>query len=114
MTFQAVAPVDELTDDAALAVEVESAGGDEVPVAIIQIDNELFAVHDECSHGKVRLSEGDVDARKCVIECWLHGSAFDLRTGAAKTLPATQPIATYPCKIDEGQVWVDVDEPTNA
>lgn len=113
MSFQVVADVAELVADAALALDVSSAAGQDVAVAIVQIGDELFAVEDQCSHAQVRLSEGDVDVRKCAIECWLHGASFDLRTGAVKTPPATAPIKTYPCKIDDGQVWVDVDEPSN-
>ena len=57
-----------------------------------------YAVHDKCSHADVSLSEGEVDG--CTLECWLHGSRFDLRTGEPTGLPATEPVAVYPVKID--------------
>ena len=46
---------------------------------------------------------------ECEIECWKHGSAFSLETGEALTLPATQPVPTYPVRIDDGDVYVEVD-----
>ena len=52
-------------------------------------DGELFAVDDRCSHADVSLSEGEVEG--CLIECWLHGSQFDLRTGQPTCLPANAP-----------------------
>ena len=57
-------------------------------------DGEVYAVHDECSHADVALSEGEVEG--CTIECWLHGSRFDLRTGQPTGLPATEPVPVYP------------------
>jgi 3-phenylpropionate/trans-cinnamate dioxygenase ferredoxin subunit len=85
--------------------------GSEFEVALVRIGEEVFAIRDECSHAKVRLSEGDVDTAACAIECYLHGSMFDLRTGAALNLPATRPIPVYPCVIEDGFVLVDIDNP---
>ena len=64
----------------------------------------VHAVQDECTHGSVSLSEGEVEG--CTIECWLHGSRFDLRSGAPLTPPATSPLRVYPVKIDDGDVYV--------
>ena len=60
------------------------------------------------------LSEGEVD--DCSIECWMHGSRFDLRTGAPSALPATRPIPVYRLTVDGDDVLVDVstDEPSDA
>ena len=63
-------------------------------------------VSDICSHQDVSLSEGEVD--DCAIECWLHGSRFDLRTGAPSALPATRPIPVYRLEVRADDVWVDV------
>ncbi len=53
---------------------------DGTPVAIVHgEDDEFYAAYDECSHAAVALSEGEVEG--CTLECWLHGSRFDLRTG---------------------------------
>ena len=60
---------------------------------------ELFALSDVCSHAEVPLSEGEVYDR--TVECWLHGSWFDLRTGAPTGPPATEPVPVYPVKVSE-------------
>jgi len=67
----------------------------------------VFAVDDICSHAEVSLSEGDVEDGR--VECWLHGSRFDLRTGKATSLPATEPIAVFPVKVEGDEVLVDVE-----
>ena len=65
-----------------------------VAVAVVHtVDGDIFAVSDTCTHADVSLSEGEVD--DCAIECWLHGSRFDLRTGAPSGPPATAPLQTY-------------------
>ena len=101
MTFQRACSLSELVDSVPLRVEVDG-----LDVAMVKHDDEVFAIEDECSHAAVALSEGDVD--DCTIECWLHGSRFDLRTGEPTSLPATTPIAVYPVKIDGGDVFVSV------
>ena len=81
---------------------------DGVPVAVVRTEGEVFAIHDVCSHANVALSEGEVDDQ--TIECWLHGSRFDLVTGAPTGLPATKPVPVYPVKIDGDDVLVAVKE----
>ena len=77
-----------------------------VPVAVVRSDGEVYAVHDVCSHANVALSEGEVE--DATIECWLHGSRFDLVTGAPTGLPATKPIAVYAVQLDGEDVLVSV------
>ncbi|MDP9444214.1 MAG: non-heme iron oxygenase ferredoxin subunit [Actinomycetota bacterium] len=96
----------EIPPGGVLAVEVDG-----VDVALVRCDDEVFAIRDECSHASVPLSEGDVDG--CEIECWLHGSMFDVRTGKPTNLPATEPVSTYPCTVDGDAVYVDVHHPLN-
>jgi 3-phenylpropionate/trans-cinnamate dioxygenase ferredoxin subunit len=91
--FVRVATLGELEEDTPKRVELEG-----VPIALVRTEGEVFAVNDICSHANVSLSEGEVE--DCQIECWLHGSAFDLRTGKPSGLPATRPIPVYPVKID--------------
>lgn len=67
-------------------------------------DGSVHCIDDECTHGKVSLSEGEVEG--CQIECWLHGSRFDLRTGAPSGLPATVPVVVHTVKVEDGQVHV--------
>jgi 3-phenylpropionate/trans-cinnamate dioxygenase ferredoxin subunit len=85
---------------------------DGTPVAVVRgEDGQLHAVGDTCSHAEVSLSEGEVE--DCSIECWLHGSRFDLVTGEPTSLPAILPIPVYPLTVDGDDVLVDVSCPTN-
>jgi nitrite reductase/ring-hydroxylating ferredoxin subunit len=70
-------------------------------VLLAKVDDAVFAVSDICTHSEVSLSEGDIEG--CAIECWLHGSSFDLRTGAASGPPATADLQTYKVVIEEDQ-----------
>ena len=82
-----------------------------VAVAIVRTDDGVFAINDRCSHADVSLSDGEIDG--CAIECWLHGSAFDLRTGVPLSLPAIVPVATYPVRVTgEGDAAVVEIDPT--
>jgi 3-phenylpropionate/trans-cinnamate dioxygenase ferredoxin subunit len=81
---------------------------DDVPISLVRDDGEVFAIYDVCSHEEVSLSEGEVDDH--TIECWLHGSRFDLRTGQPTGLPATKPVPVYPVKIEGDEVFVAVEE----
>ena len=95
--------VADLADDSAISVELDG-----VPVCIAKSEGEVFAIHDVCSHADIPLSEGDV----CdgTVECWLHGSRFDLRSGRPSGLPATRPVPVYPVKIDGDDVYVAVGD----
>ena len=104
--LQRAAALDEVPENGALAVEVDG-----VEIALVRTADEVFAIHDECSHASIPLSEGEVEG--CEIECWLHGSMFDLRTGKPTNLPATEPVNIYPCKVDGDAVYVDVHHPLN-
>ena len=66
---------------------------DGVAVAVVRIDDEIFAIADKCSHADVSLSDGVVWCETKQLECIKHGSAFNLVTGVPDTLPATQPVA---------------------
>lgn len=80
---------------------------DGIPVAVVRDeDGDVHAIGDTCTHADVSLSEGEVE--DCSIECWLHGSRFDLRTGEPTSLPAIRPVPVYPVTIDGGDVLVDV------
>ncbi|MBK6012295.1 non-heme iron oxygenase ferredoxin subunit [Streptomyces sp. MBT53] len=77
-----------------------------VPVSLVLTEREVFAIHDVCSHSAVSLSEGEVDG--FTVECWLHSSRFDLRTGHPLDRPATRPVPVYPVRIEDGDVHVQV------
>jgi 3-phenylpropionate/trans-cinnamate dioxygenase ferredoxin subunit len=85
---------------------VQAKIGDKMVAIVRDSAGDIHAIDDTCSHANVSLSEGDVE--DAVIECWLHGSRFDLRTGEPTGPPATTPIAVYPVKIDGDDVFVSV------
>ncbi|MBT0995307.1 non-heme iron oxygenase ferredoxin subunit [Cellulomonas sp. DKR-3] len=92
-----------------LRVELEGEAGP-VEVAMVRDEaGELHAISDVCSHGAVSLSDGEVE--DCTIECWLHGSRFDLRSGKPLGPPAVTPVPVYPVTVDGERVLVDVDAP---
>ena len=92
-----------------LKVELEAETGT-VEVALVRAeDGELHAISDVCSHGAVSLSDGEVEGS--TVECWLHGSKFDLRTGEPLSPPAVRPVPVYPVTVDGERVLVDVDGP---
>ena len=106
MAFERACALSDVPGDEALAVTV---GAHEI--AIARHDDEVFAVDNTCSHAAVALSEGEVE--DCTVECWLHGSRFDLRTGKPTGLPATEPIATFPVEVRAGDVYVDTKTTLN-
>jgi len=73
------------------SVRVVEVAGE--PVAVANTDQGVFAIADTCSHAEVSLAEGELNG--CLLECWMHGSAFDLRTGQPTSPPAVRPVATY-------------------
>jgi 3-phenylpropionate/trans-cinnamate dioxygenase ferredoxin subunit len=90
---------------------VISAEVEGTPVAVVHAeDDQFYAVYDECSHAQVALSEGEVDG--VTLECWLHGSRFDLRTGKPSGPPATEPVPVYPVEVRDGDVYVSLN-PSN-
>jgi 3-phenylpropionate/trans-cinnamate dioxygenase ferredoxin subunit len=99
--FMRACALSELPETGAVGVEI--AG---VPVAVVRTGDEVFALHDVCSHEEVPLSEGEVYDH--TVECWLHGSCFDLRTGKPTGPPATKPVAVYPVTIDGDDVLVEL------
>jgi nitrite reductase/ring-hydroxylating ferredoxin subunit len=79
---------------------------DDVPVAIFNVDGRFFAVDDTCTHQEASLSEGDLDIDRCAVECPLHGSAFDLRTGEVLSLPAVEPVRVHRVEVHDGALLV--------
>jgi 3-phenylpropionate/trans-cinnamate dioxygenase ferredoxin component len=98
-------PLDEIEPGTVRRVDV---GGS--PVAVVRIDDEVYAIGDVCSHANVSLSEGEVWADERELECPKHGSTFDLKTGEPVTLPATQPVPVYAVEVADGVVTVTVEE----
>ena len=80
---------------------------DGVPVAVVRIEDEVFAIADTCSHADISLSLGMVWCETKQIECIKHGSAFNLVTGQPDTFPATQPVAVYSVSVVNDEVIVE-------
>ena len=104
MSYQRVCSIADVALDSAISVEI---GRNDV--AIVHSNGRFYAIADECSHASIPLSEGDVGDGE--IECYLHGSRFDLATGEPLGLPATEPVAVYPCQVSGNDVLVDVTSP---
>ena len=103
MAFVDVAPVDELPPG---SVKIVRAG--QVAVGVYNLGGEYYAIEDRCSHDDGPLAEGDFDAEDAVVVCPRHGSRFDIRTGRPLTLPAYEPVETFPVTVEDGWVKVDV------
>ena len=80
-----------------------------VPVAVVRIGDDLYAIGDTCSHAEVSLSEGELLCEERELECWKHGSSFSLITGEPLTLPATQPVPVFVVRVVDGNVHIDVE-----
>jgi 3-phenylpropionate/trans-cinnamate dioxygenase ferredoxin component len=106
MSFERVCALSEVPEGGALRVELA-----DIDVAVVRFEGRLYACEDVCSHAEVPLSEGDVEdiGGAPTIECWLHGSAFDLRTGEPTNLPATEPVSVYPVRVEGEDVYVDTE-----
>jgi 3-phenylpropionate/trans-cinnamate dioxygenase ferredoxin subunit len=93
--------LDDLPDVGAIQVII----GGEMIAVVRDEAGDVHAISDMCTHATVPLSEGEVE--DCTIECWLHGSRFDLRTGEPTGLPAITPVDVYPVTIEGDDVYVD-------
>lgn len=81
----------------------------ETPIAIFAVDGELYAIGDTCTHEDFSLADGEV-MDDCTVECALHGSRFDLRTGNALGLPATGSVGSYPVWVEDGIIKLEVPD----
>ncbi len=106
MSYERVCSRSDIPEEGVLAVEVDGE-----PVAVVRSGGEVFAISDICSHADVPLSDGEVG--DCEIECWLHGSRFDLRTGKPTGPPASVAVPVYPVQVTDGDVLVDVSTTLN-
>ncbi len=97
--FRQACLLDDVPEPGSLRVEF-----DDIDVAIVRSDGDVYAIEDVCSHAEVALSEGEVEG--CTIECWMHGSRFDLRSGAPTGPPATEPVDVFDVQVTNGVVYV--------
>jgi 3-phenylpropionate/trans-cinnamate dioxygenase ferredoxin component len=98
-----VMKTDELSSGEARRVDVDGHR-----IAVVRVGDGWYAIGDRCSHADYSLSEGDVWADECEIECPKHGSTFSLVTGEPQTLPATQRVPVYEIRVDGDEVKVVV------
>ena len=75
-------------------------------IALCNVDGELYAIDDVCTHDGASLDQGELDGYH--IECPRHGARFDVRTGAVVVLPAVVPVGTYPIRVVGDEVQVKV------
>lgn len=78
-------------------------------IAMFRIENDVYAIGDRCSHAEASLAEGELWDTS--VECPRHGSEFDLRTGEPHALPATEPVPVYEVSIEDGTVYVELENP---
>jgi 3-phenylpropionate/trans-cinnamate dioxygenase ferredoxin subunit len=79
-----------------------------VPIALVKDSaGAIHALGDTCSHGEISLSEGFVEGD--TLECWAHGSKFELATGKPQNFPAFEPVPVYQVTITDGEVFLDPD-----
>lgn len=100
--FVKVAAVADIPAGTARCVEVNGKR-----VAVFHVAGEFYAIDDRCSHAEASLSEGTIDGDR--VECPRHGAWFNIKTGAALSLPALMPVATYRVKVVDEEVYVSVD-----
>ena len=93
-----VCPLDDLPPGEAVRVEAD------VPLAVFNVDGELFAVDDTCTHQDASLADGYLEG--CWVECPLHASTFDLRTGAVSGPPAKTGVRTHAVHVVDGMIRV--------
>ncbi|MCC7083635.1 MAG: non-heme iron oxygenase ferredoxin subunit [Pirellulales bacterium] len=103
--FKPVAHAADLADPGKILVEV-----DDRLVVLFRVAGKFYAIDDLCTHDGGPLSEGTLDAKACTIACPRHGAKFDIRNGAALTMPATQPTASHEVKVEGDVVLVKLHE----
>lgn len=78
------------------------------PIAVFHLEDGFYAIDDTCSHEEESLSEGEIMG--CEIECPAHGARFDIKTGKNLSFPAVIPVKSYPVKVENGQIFIEVND----
>jgi 3-phenylpropionate/trans-cinnamate dioxygenase ferredoxin subunit len=99
-----VGPVEELPPG-----EVKIVRDGQLEICVYNLDGELYAIEDRCSHDDGPLAEGEFDAATCTVECPRHGSLFDLSSGRPKTLPAYAPVRTFTTAVVDDTITLEVE-----
>lgn len=98
-----VVPLDELPPGTMKLVEHGA-----LEIGVFNCDGELLAIEDRCTHDDGPLCHGSWDVEACTISCPRHGANFDLRTGRALSLPAYLPARTFPVRVSQGIVTIEL------
>ena len=98
-----VGPVEELPPG-----EVKIVRAGELAIGVYNLNGDYYAIEDRCSHDDGPLCEGEWEPDTCIAICPRYGSRFDITTGRPLTLPAYEPVDTFPVKVEDGWVKVDV------
>jgi 3-phenylpropionate/trans-cinnamate dioxygenase ferredoxin subunit len=98
-----VCPLDELPPG---SMKLVPAGS--ITVGVFNCGGNIYAIEDRCSHDDGPLAEGDWDRESCTVICPRHGSHFDLTSGRPLSLPAYEPVETFPARIEDGIVKIEV------
>tara|TARA_B100000949_G_C14037234_1_gene347971 strand:- start:266 stop:574 length:309 start_codon:yes stop_codon:yes gene_type:complete len=101
VAFVGVAKVEEILPGQVRSFEIE-----DLQVSICNVDGELYAIEDVCTHDESSFAQGELDG--CEIECPRHGARFDVTTGNVTALPAVLPLETFPVRINQGNVEIDI------
>jgi naphthalene 1,2-dioxygenase system ferredoxin subunit len=100
-TWIELTAVDAIPEDDVIGIDAEGKS-----FALYQIDGEIYATDNFCTHGNARLCDGFLEGHE--IECPLHQGKFDIRNGKAMCAPLTEDVKTYPVKIEGTRVFVEV------
>ena len=104
MTRERVASLADVKPGSAIKVVVNG-----IPIALVrESTGDIHALGDRCSHGDISLSEGFVEDDS--VECWAHGSKFDLSSGEPRNFPAFEPVPVFTVDIDGDDIFVDTDK----
>ncbi len=106
--FQTVATLDEIPDGGMKQVVVAGS-----LVGLYRTGHDVYAIGDVCTHEEAYLTEGDFDPEDLEVECPLHGSRFNVESGAVRILPATKPVPSYEVKIEGDLVSVGPQKPAS-
>lgn len=103
MSRERVASLEALKPGSAMKIVIDG-----IPIALVrETQGDIHALGDRCSHGDISLSEGFVEDDS--IECWAHGSKFELSTGTPRNFPAYEPVPVFAVEIDGDDVFVNTE-----
>lgn len=103
MQFVTIGEADAVPDGGLARFEADGT-----PVAVANVDGDLYAFHDSCTHAQCSLSEGELEVSDKEVVCSCHGGTFDITSGAVVDGPPPEPVATYRVRVDGGKLQVEV------